>query len=104
MKYAILMVALLGTTPVHALDMLCIGHRPIFEDRGVERPDLPTCQDGYGGFAEWEFDSCRSEIENYQRELNGYIDCLSSEADQAIDEYNQVVETFNRRARTPAPY
>lgn len=79
-----------------------MSHRPLFQDRAVERPTLPSCQDLYLPFsADWEFDSCRSEMEAYQRELNSYLDCLSSEADQAIAEYNAAVADFNRRAELP---
>lgn len=99
MKFLILTAAFLASGSAHALDIQCMGHRPIFDDRSVERPDMPTCQDSYFAFSdEWDFNSCKRELESYNLELNGYLACLDSEAGEAVDEYNEAVQAFNRRA------
>lgn len=63
-------------------------------------PSAPYCASRYDEFDDqWEFDRCKREMENYQYDVERYLDCLSDEADQTISEYNDAVRSFNRRAR-----
>jgi hypothetical protein len=68
------------------------------------KPSAPYCAEGYGRFDDqWEFDRCRSEMENYKFEVEQYGECVRREARNQIEEafrdYNSAVEAFNRRAR-----
>ncbi|CAI9403664.1 hypothetical protein ANOBCDAF_04464 [Pleomorphomonas sp. T1.2MG-36] len=49
--------------------------------------------------SEWEFNSCKSEMESYQNDVDSYVRCLSRESSSVIDEYNEAVERFNCYAR-----
>lgn len=63
-----------------------------------DEPDPPYCADGYSEFdSEREFQSCRSEMESYQDDVNDYVDCLSANSEEAIDEYNDTVEILIAR-------
>ena len=75
-------------------------------------PSAPYCASSYGQFDDqWEFDRCKREVENYASDVERYIDCRSDEANEAvrsaeydrqnaISEYNNTVDSFNRRARS----
>ncbi len=64
-------------------------------------PPEPYCVGGYGPFSdEWHFRSCRSEIEQYRSQMRTYLQCLADEREEAIRKLNQVVDAFNRRARS----
>ena len=63
------------------------------------RPATPSCP-VLGKFdSEWEFNSCKSEMESYQSDVDSYVSCLSRESSSVIDEYNEAVERFNCYAR-----
>jgi hypothetical protein len=74
-------------------------------------PSAPFCATRYGEFDdEYDFDSCRRDMENYASEVEEYIACLQREVDDvvaeaqresesALSEYNDAVDSFNRRAR-----
>lgn len=94
-----LVIALALTSPVQALDIMCMDFRPLLGDRQIERPSPPDCADSYGSFSdEYEFNQCRSEMTEYQRKLQAYGDCLASENKEAVREFNSTVEKFNSRA------
>ncbi len=73
-------------------------------------PSAPYCANSYGAFDdEGEFDSCKRELENYKSDVEDFIRCNKREAQEAIDnasransraieEFNEAVESFNRRA------
>ncbi|SCB13091.1 hypothetical protein [Rhizobium hainanense] len=66
-------------------------------------PSAPSCADRYGAFDdEWEFSRCKSEMETYKSDVETFLSCTKREAeaasDKAISEYNDAVESFNRRA------
>lgn len=64
-------------------------------------PSSPYCADSYGAFSdEYAFRSCRSDMESYANEVNDYVECLGRASDEAIDEYNNAVESFNDRANS----
>lgn len=83
-----------------ALDLECREFRPIIQTRQLERPEAPTCiRFGFGRFnSQSEFDFCRLDMETYQRKVRRYQDCLASEAETSIDEFNEAVRNFNERA------
>ena len=74
-------------------------------------PSSPSCASNYGSFDdEWEFDRCKREMESYKGEVEEFLRCNNNEAeaalqkarsdnDDALSEYNNTVESFNRRAR-----
>lgn len=74
-------------------------------------PSAPYCATSYGSFDdEDDFDSCKRDMENFRSEVEDYNQCLANEARRAIDEarqkqqaaldeYNDAVSSFNRRAR-----
>lgn len=73
-------------------------------------PSAPYCANSYGAFEnEDEFNSCKSELESYKSDVEEFTGCNKREAQEAIDkaqraneeaigEFNEVVESFNRRA------
>lgn len=74
-------------------------------------PSAPSCAARYGAFDDhWDFERCKSGMESYKYDVESFVSCNSREAQEAIDkargensdatsEYNDAVESFNRRAR-----
>lgn len=74
-------------------------------------PTAPFCATRYGAFEdESEFRRCKSELEFYKSEAESFLGCQKRESDDfllslkrksdgIIQEYNDAVESFNRRAR-----
>ncbi|RWN98692.1 hypothetical protein [Mesorhizobium sp.] len=74
-------------------------------------PSAPYCATSYGSFNEqYEFESCKQEMESYQSEVEDFLSCNNREAQDAIDtakrandnaisEYDNAVQSFNSRAR-----
>lgn len=63
------------------------------------RPTAPSCP-VMGKFdSDWEFESCKSEMESYQDSIEHYFDCLNDEKSATVREYNEAVERFNCYAR-----
>jgi hypothetical protein len=74
-------------------------------------PTAPFCATRYGAFDdESEFRRCKFELESYKSEAESLLACQKREADEflsnlkrksdgVIQEYNDAVESFNRRAR-----
>jgi hypothetical protein len=70
-------------------------------------PSVPYCAQRYGAFDdEDEFNRCKREMDTYRSEADDFLACLRREADdlkrksdRMIEEYNNTVETFNRRVR-----
>jgi hypothetical protein len=64
------------------------------------KPDAPHCATGYGKFDDqYDFDRCRSEMQNYRDEVETILECQKRESQQVLNDYNEAVESFNRRAR-----
>ena len=71
------------------------------------KPDAPYCASRYGAFDDdYDFDRCKREMVSYRSDLEFFLDCLRRESedlkrqgDEATDDYNDAVESFNRRAR-----
>jgi len=65
------------------------------------KPDAPFCATRYGSFDDHDdFDRCKREVEHYQSEVEDFLSCLKRESSEAISDYNDAVESFNRRARS----
>ena len=70
-------------------------------------PSAPSCATRYGAFDdEWDFDRCKRDMENYKSEVESFMSCksreiqeASNESESAASDYNDAVESFNRRAR-----
>ncbi|WP_141247138.1 hypothetical protein [Mesorhizobium sp. WSM3866] len=81
------------------LDLECSGYRPLLANDETKRPEPPSCASyGFQFSGEYDFDSCKSEMEEYRRKIAGYGRCLASEQEQAIEQFNETVESFNRKA------
>lgn len=81
------------------LDLECSSYRPMLSNDEIKRPDPPYCATiGFQFSGDFDFQQCRSEMEDYRRKMNGYSNCLVSEQKQAIEEFNETVESFNRKA------
>lgn len=64
------------------------------------KPDTPYCATRYGKFDnQYDFDRCKREMESYRIDVDSFLSCQRRESQQAIDEYNEAVNSFNRRAR-----
>jgi hypothetical protein len=73
-------------------------------------PSAPYCAEQWDAFDnEYDFDSCKSEMESYKNDVDDYLQCLRREVEEAAEEarrkgddalstYNDAVEAFNRRA------
>lgn len=78
--------ATLTFTPSHAY-VLC------------NEPREPYWVDGNGYFDdEGQFNSCKSEVEDYLRDVKDYTQCLADEQTKTVQQSNQIVEKFNCRA------
>jgi hypothetical protein len=72
------------------------------------KPDAPYCASSFGSFDDqYEFDRCKREMESYKDDVESFLRCqnlkieqIRSERQRAIDDYNEAVESFNRRARS----
>lgn len=101
MKFLVGLLLLTGThtTTAAGLDLACSGYRPLLANDEVKRPEPPLCaSSGFAFASEYDFGSCRAEMEEYSRKINGYFDCLVSEQKQAVEQFNEAVENFNRKA------
>jgi hypothetical protein len=91
---------MISAQPAFSFDFECSDFRPMLQDKQLERPSAPYCIERYGQFSdEYEFDSCKRELQDFERKIREYLSCLNSESDQAVKDYNEAVEAFNRRAR-----
>jgi hypothetical protein len=64
------------------------------------QPRAPYCESSFGSFDDrYEFERCRREMEHYRDDVDRYVSCLRNDREQAVREYNDAVESFNRRAR-----
>jgi hypothetical protein len=64
------------------------------------QPRAPYCASSFGKFDDrYEFERCKREMEHYRDDLDRYLSCLRNDREQAVRDYNDAVESFNRRAR-----
>lgn len=62
-------------------------------------PSAPSCATGYGAFNdEWEFNSCKSEMENFESEVEEFGQCKQREVDEANEEAEEAAEQARREA------
>jgi hypothetical protein len=63
-------------------------------------PSAPSCASRYGAFDDEDaFRRCKREMEAYKSEAQDFLSCTKRQSDGVIEEYNNAVESFNRRAR-----
>lgn len=63
-------------------------------------PSKPYCAEDYGSFSDQsEYEDCRSEMDSFKSETEDYLECLKRAADEASDEYQEAVDSFNNRVR-----
>ena len=71
------------------------------------KPSEPYCATRYGPFNDThDFDRCKREMQSYRSDVESFLSCQRTEVEnirrdneRAIQEYNDAVESFNRRAR-----
>lgn len=96
---AALLLIYMQPTSVSAFDFACSDYRPLLRKDEIKRPEPPYCASmGFQFADEYDFERCRTEMEDYRRKIAGYSDCLASERKQAIEQFNETVESFNRKA------
>jgi hypothetical protein len=87
MKLVILVGAALAMTASPALAYFC------------SEPSAPYCANSYGAFSDgYQFEDCKREMRSYADEIDSYLSCLAEESQSAVDDYNDAVQSFNRRA------
>lgn len=88
--------------PAVAIDLFdeCREFRPIVVmSKQIERPKPPYCATSViSFFDEFQFQSCRSEMLEYQARVERYGKCLQQENSETGDELNRTIESFNRLA------
>jgi hypothetical protein len=63
------------------------------------KPDAPSCASDYSKFEDQdEFDRCKSDMESYKSEVEDFLSCLKRDGDEALNDYNEAVSSFNNRA------
>lgn len=77
-------------------ELLCSTAEAYF----CSKPYAPSCVSSWQAFADKsDLQRCQSEMERYESNLDSYRECLSQEADDAMREYKNAIEAFERRAR-----
>jgi hypothetical protein len=78
-----------------ALALSCTSAKANF----CSEPDPPFCADLYMEFSDQtDFELCKYDMDDYKDEVEEYLDCLSQASEDAIEQYNDAVESFNLRA------
>jgi len=68
--------------------------------RRCHEPPRPFCQETDLAFqADWQFQMCRSEVENFRVQVQEFLDCQRRNEREAVEALNRVIEQFNCRAR-----
>lgn len=63
------------------------------------QPSAPSCATNFGSFpSEWEFDSCKRDMESYRSEIDTFIQCRQRD----VDEVNQQAMELARDAEEAA--
>jgi hypothetical protein len=71
------------------------------------QPSAPSCATRYGSFDDTDdFDRCKRQLTSYKDEVESFMSCKQREMDEArreaeraVSDYNDAVQSFNRRAR-----
>lgn len=72
-------------------------HFQRFSTRGIQRPEPPSCIELR--FNEYNFQTCKFEMEDYLSQIDSYTACLAAESKDAVREFNDKVRSFNCNAR-----
>lgn len=82
------------------MDTECRDYREriSINSKTIERPEAPYCATSFGPFDEFSFETCKRDMEEYQRKVEGFSECLVAENKRAVSEFNAAVRSFNRRA------
>jgi hypothetical protein len=87
----VLLVAALAVT---------LAHAPAKAYLFCSEPSAPYCATSYGPFNDgYDFEDCKRDMVDYGSDVEDYIECLNDASQTAIDDYNDAIESFNRRAR-----
>lgn len=79
---------------------LMVVSMPTIAAAYCSKPDAPYCATRYGPFDDqYDFDRCKREMQSYRDDVQSFLSCLKRESDQTINDYNDAVASFNRRAR-----
>ncbi|RVL63358.1 hypothetical protein [Sinorhizobium meliloti] len=91
--------SLIGFGPAFAIDLECREFRSLVISDEIKRPKPPYCAtSAISFFDEYQFQSCRSEMLDYQAKMERYGKCLQRENSEAVAEFNETVESFNQLA------
>ena len=62
-------------------------------------PTKPYCVNRYIPFeSEWDFESCKSDMERYKGDVEIYAQCLTKQIEAAYAQYNEAVRDFDHQA------
>ena len=82
------------------MDLECSKFRPMLKNDELERPEPPFCAESNFPFQdEFDFNSCKRKMIEYQSDVRDYLRCLVTESDKATEEYNEAVSQFNQRTK-----
>lgn len=92
-----------GGGPTLAIDLLdeCREFKPMAAliSKQIERPKPPLCAASFISFSDqYQFQTCRSEMQDYQAKIERYGKCLEHEYSEAVSDLNGAIESFNRLA------
>lgn len=63
-------------------------------------PSAPSCASGYDRFQdEWEFSSCKSDMESYKSEIEDFATCKQREVEEANESARKAAEEAEEVAR-----
>lgn len=89
-----------GILSIAALCTLLNAHPAAATGYYCTEPREPSCISSYGGFDdEWEFNMCKTEVEQYLDDVSRFQTCLADWHGAIDNEANDVIESFNCKAR-----
>jgi hypothetical protein len=79
---------------------LLSGHSAEAQLFFFNRPSKPSCIDTMATLRdEFTFQTCKDEVERYQRRSTDYQDCLRTEFDDMASERKKIIDRFNACAQ-----
>lgn len=91
-------LVVLSVGPAQALDLQCMNYRPLYNERSVQRPAVPECLKGGPAFEDAaEHNLCLGALQQFQRDVQDYLNCLESERVEAMAEFDEVLAVFRGR-------
>lgn len=90
---------------IYLAAMVLAGAGPAFGY--CAEPSAPACATRYGSFDDQDdFERCRRQMISYRSDVEQFVSCQNDEirkarsaAEDALQEYESMVERFNRRAK-----